>query len=36
MMLGEPSESADYWKAAGDQALANNVKGVIMMVSIPQ
>ena len=35
MMLGEPSESADYWKAAGDQALANNVKGVIMMVGIP-
>ncbi|KAF5596789.1 aromatic ring-opening dioxygenase family [Fusarium subglutinans] len=31
MMLGEESESADYWKKAGDQALANNIKGVIMM-----
>ncbi|KAG7432514.1 PKS-NRPS hybrid synthetase [Fusarium oxysporum f. sp. raphani] len=31
MMLGEDSESADYWKKAGDQALANNIKGVIMM-----
>lgn len=32
MMLGEESESADYWKKAGDQALANKIKGVIMMV----
>jgi aromatic ring-opening dioxygenase catalytic subunit (LigB family) len=32
MMLGEESEAADYWKKAGDQALANNIKGVIMMV----
>ncbi|KAK3897626.1 Extradiol ring-cleavage dioxygenase, class III enzyme, subunit B [Staphylotrichum tortipilum] len=31
MMLGEPSESAEYWKKAGDEALANNIKGVIMM-----
>jgi aromatic ring-opening dioxygenase catalytic subunit (LigB family) len=31
MMLGEESESADYWKACGDAALANNIKGVIMM-----
>jgi len=31
MMLGEQSESADYWKACGDAALANNIKGVIMM-----
>lgn len=30
-MLGEPSESADCWKQAGDLALANNIKGVIMM-----
>jgi aromatic ring-opening dioxygenase catalytic subunit (LigB family) len=34
MMLGEESESATYWKKAGDEALANNIKGVIMMVSI--
>lgn len=34
MMLGEESESADYWKKAGDQALANKIKGVIMMVCI--
>lgn len=32
MMLGEESESADYWKKAGDEALANGIKGVIMMV----
>ncbi|KAM0324347.1 hypothetical protein ACHAQA_008128 [Verticillium albo-atrum] len=31
MMLGEESEAATYWKRAGDAALANNVKGVIMM-----
>lgn len=31
MMLGEESESADYWKQAGDEALANGIKGVIMM-----
>lgn len=31
MMLGEESTSADYWKQAGDEALANNIKGVIMM-----
>jgi aromatic ring-opening dioxygenase catalytic subunit (LigB family) len=34
MMLGEESESADYWKKAGDQALANNIKGIIMMVCL--
>jgi hypothetical protein len=33
MMLGEESESADYWKQCGDEALANGVKGVVMMVS---
>lgn len=31
MMLGEDSESADYWKKCGDEALANGIKGVIMM-----
>ncbi|KAJ1328862.1 4,5-DOPA dioxygenase extradiol [Microdochium nivale] len=31
MMLGEESEAADYWKNAGDTALANNIKGVVMM-----
>ena len=31
MMLGEESDSAAYWKACGDAALANNIKGVIMM-----
>jgi aromatic ring-opening dioxygenase catalytic subunit (LigB family) len=33
MMLGEESESATYWKKAGDEALANGIKGVVMMVS---
>ena len=32
MMLGEESESADYWKRCGDEALANGIKGVVMMV----
>lgn len=32
MMLGEESRSADYWKKCGDEALANNIKGVIIMV----
>ncbi|KAI0536015.1 Extradiol ring-cleavage dioxygenase, class III enzyme, subunit B [Xylaria digitata] len=31
MMLGEESESADYWKKAGDLGLAHGIKGVIMM-----
>lgn len=31
MMLGEESESAEYWKKCGDEALANGIKGVIMM-----
>ncbi|KAL1897609.1 hypothetical protein Sste5346_003915 [Sporothrix stenoceras] len=31
MMLGEESESADYWKKCGDEALAHSIKGVIMM-----
>ena len=33
MMLGEESESAEYWKNCGDEALSNGIKGVIMMVS---
>jgi hypothetical protein len=33
MMLGEESESADYWKKCGDEALARNIKGVVIMVS---
>jgi aromatic ring-opening dioxygenase catalytic subunit (LigB family) len=31
MMLGEETESADYWKKAGDEALTHGIKGVIMM-----
>ncbi|CRK29023.1 hypothetical protein BN1708_004846, partial [Verticillium longisporum] len=31
MMLGEESDAATYWKRAGDAALANKIKGVIMM-----
>lgn len=31
MMLGEECESASYWKKCGDEALANNVKGIIIM-----
>lgn len=31
-MLGEESESADYWKKCGDEALARNIQGVIIMV----
>ncbi|KAF2214213.1 hypothetical protein CERZMDRAFT_110593 [Cercospora zeae-maydis SCOH1-5] len=31
MMLGEETTSADYWKQAGDDALAHGIKGVIMM-----
>jgi hypothetical protein len=35
MMLGEESDSAAYWKKCGDEALANNIKGVIIMVPFP-
>lgn len=35
MMLGEESESADYWKKCGDEALAYGIKGVIIMVCFP-
>ncbi|RYP50734.1 hypothetical protein DL768_003794 [Monosporascus sp. mg162] len=31
MMLGEESESADYWKKCGDEALAHGLKGVVIM-----
>jgi hypothetical protein len=31
-MLGESSKSADYWKKCGDEALANGVKHVVIMV----
>ncbi|ORY19319.1 Extradiol ring-cleavage dioxygenase, class III enzyme, subunit B [Clohesyomyces aquaticus] len=31
MMLGEESNSATYWKKCGDEAVANGVKGIIMM-----
>ena len=34
-MLGEESDSATYWKQCGDEALANGIKGVVMMVRIP-
>lgn len=34
MMLGEESESADYWKKCGDEALARKIKGVIIMVCV--
>jgi len=34
MMLGEESESANYWKACGDAALANGIEHVIMMVNL--
>jgi aromatic ring-opening dioxygenase catalytic subunit (LigB family) len=33
MMLGEESASATYWKKCGDEALANGVQHVVMMVS---
>lgn len=32
MMLGEESKSATYWKKCGDEALANGVEHVVMMV----
>lgn len=35
MMLGEDSSSADYWKKCGDEALARNIQGVIIMVLSP-
>jgi hypothetical protein len=35
MMLGEESASATYWKKCGDEALANGVKHVVIMVLLP-
>jgi aromatic ring-opening dioxygenase catalytic subunit (LigB family) len=35
MMLGEDSNSATYWKKCGDEALANGVKHVVIMVHTP-
>ena len=32
MMLGEESNSATYWKKCGDEALANGVKHIVIMV----
>ncbi|CEN61145.1 Extradiol ring-cleavage dioxygenase, class III enzyme, subunit B [Aspergillus pseudodeflectus] len=31
MMLGEESESADYWRKCGAEALARGIKGVVIM-----
>lgn len=31
MMLGEESDAATYWKKCGDDALANGIKGIVMM-----
>lgn len=33
MMLGEESDSATYWKKCGDEALAQGIEHVVMMVS---
>jgi hypothetical protein len=32
-MLGEQSDSADYWKECGDAAIRNGVEHVVIMVS---
>ncbi|ORY71830.1 Extradiol ring-cleavage dioxygenase, class III enzyme, subunit B [Pseudomassariella vexata] len=34
MMLGEESASAKYWEKCGDEALANGIEHVVMMVCI--
>lgn len=34
MMLGEESASATYWKKCGDEALANDVQHVVIMVGL--
>ncbi len=31
-MLGEASDSADYWKQCGDRALTNGIEHVVIMV----
>ena len=33
MMLGEEHASANYWEKCGDEALANGIEHVVMMVS---
>jgi hypothetical protein len=32
-MLEAETEAGDYWKKCGDDALAQNVTGIVMMVS---
>lgn len=32
-MLGEDSDSANYWKKCGDQALRHDVRHIVIMVS---
>lgn len=32
MMLGEESDSATYWKRCGDEARANGIEHVVLMV----
>lgn len=34
-MLEAETESGDYWKKCGDEAQAQNVKGIVMMVGPP-
>ena len=33
-MVEEDTEAARYWKKCGDEALANGVKGIVMMVCV--
>lgn len=33
MMLGEEHDSGNYWKKCGEEALANGVEHVVVMVS---
>jgi hypothetical protein len=33
-MLEAETEAGDYWRQCGDEALAHNVKGIVMMVSL--
>ena len=35
-MLEAETEAGDYWKKCGDDALAHNIKGVVIMVSLRQ
>ncbi len=35
MMLGEEHASAKYWEQCGDEALAQGIEHVVMMVSGP-